>query len=44
MACCIRKWNIHFIKTSELLAYHQGKHLKLESLLNDEDFKEECQM
>ena len=33
----------HFIKTGELLVHHQGKHTKLESLLNDEDFKEECQ-
>ena len=44
MACCIRKWGTHFIKTGELLAYRQGKHSKLESLLNDEDFKEECQI
>jgi hypothetical protein len=28
----------------ELLPYRQEKHLKLKSLLNDEDFKEECQM
>ncbi|CAB4388705.1 unnamed protein product [Rhizophagus irregularis] len=27
----------------ELLIHHQGKHTKLESLLNDENFKEECQ-
>jgi hypothetical protein len=44
MACCIRKWGTHFIKTGELLAYRQGKHSKLTSLLNDEDFKEECQI
>ncbi|PKC55525.1 hypothetical protein RhiirA1_475451 [Rhizophagus irregularis] len=43
IARCIRKWGDHFIKTGELLIHHQGKHTKLESLLNDEDFKEECQ-
>ncbi|PKK56499.1 hypothetical protein RhiirC2_799876 [Rhizophagus irregularis] len=43
IARCIRKWGDHFIKMGELLIHHQGKHTKLESLLNDEDFKEECQ-
>ncbi len=43
MARCIRKWEGHFIQTGELLTYRQGKHIKLESLLNDEDFKEDCQ-
>ena len=43
IARCIRKWGAHFIKTGELLVYHQGKHAKLESLLSDEDFKEDCQ-
>ncbi|CAB4473465.1 unnamed protein product [Rhizophagus irregularis] len=43
IARCIRKWGDHFIKTGELLIHHQGKHTKLESLLNNEDFKEECQ-
>lgn len=43
MARCIRKWGAHFIQTGELLIYRQGKHTKLESLLNDEDFKEDCQ-
>ena len=43
IARCIWKWGNHFIKTGELLIYHQGKHTKLKSLLNDEDFKEECQ-
>ncbi|EXX66969.1 hypothetical protein RirG_118680 [Rhizophagus irregularis DAOM 197198w] len=42
IARCIRKWKAHFIQTGELLIYHQGKHTKLESLLNNEDFKEEC--
>ncbi|PKY31798.1 hypothetical protein RhiirB3_475331 [Rhizophagus irregularis] len=42
IARCIRKWGAHFIQIEELLIYHQGKHTKLESLLNDEDFKEEC--
>ncbi|CAB5365859.1 unnamed protein product [Rhizophagus irregularis] len=44
IAKCIRKWGAHFIQTGELLVYRQGKHTKLESLLNDEDFKEECQV
>ena len=44
MARCIRKWGTHFIQTGELLVYRQGKHTKLESLLDDEDFKEECQI
>ncbi|CAB4387720.1 unnamed protein product [Rhizophagus irregularis] len=44
MATCIRKWGTHFIQTGELLIYRQGKHSKLESLLNDEDFKNECQI
>src|SRR3989440_2823372 len=43
-ARCIRKWGDHFIKTGELLIHRQGKHTKLESLLSDEDFKEECQV
>ncbi|CAG8716584.1 uncharacterized protein OCT59_022890 [Rhizophagus irregularis] len=43
IARCIRKWGDHFIKTEEFLIHHQGKHTKLESLLNDEDFKEEYQ-
>ena len=43
IARCIRKWGDHFIKTGEILVHRQGKHTKLESLLNDEDFKEECQ-
>jgi len=43
MVRCIRKWGGHFIQTGELLTYRQGKHTKLESLLNDEDFKEDCQ-
>ena len=43
IARCIQKWGDHFIKMGELLVHHQGKHTKLESLLNDEDFKEECQ-
>ncbi|PKB93037.1 hypothetical protein RhiirA5_387435, partial [Rhizophagus irregularis] len=43
IARCIRKWGDHFIKMKEFLIHHQGKHTKLESLLNDEDFKEECQ-
>ena len=44
MASCIRKWGTHFIRMGELLVYRQGKHTKLESLVNDEDFKEECLM
>ena len=43
IARCIRKWGNHFIKMGEILVHRQGKHMKLESLLNDEDFKEECQ-
>ena len=43
VARCIRKWRAYFIKTGELLVYRQGKHAKLESLLNDENFKEDCQ-
>ncbi|CAB4473944.1 unnamed protein product [Rhizophagus irregularis] len=42
MARCIQKWETHFLRTGELLVYHQGKHTKLESLVDDEDFKEEC--
>ena len=42
MARYIRKWGAHFIQTGELLVYRQGKHIKLESLLNDEDFKVDC--
>jgi hypothetical protein len=42
IARCIRKWEAYFIQAGELLIYYQGKHTKLESLLNDEDFKEEC--
>ena len=30
------------MQIGEFLVYNQGKHAKLESLLNDEDFKEEC--
>ena len=41
-ARCIRKWGTHFIHTGELLVYHQGKHSKLENLVDDEDFKEDC--
>ncbi|CAB4391751.1 unnamed protein product [Rhizophagus irregularis] len=44
MATCIRKWGTHFIQTGELLIYRQEKHSKLESLLNDKDFKNECQI
>ncbi|CAB5376582.1 unnamed protein product [Rhizophagus irregularis] len=44
MATCIRKWGTHFIQTGELLIYRQGKHSKLESLLNDKDFKNKCQI
>src|SRR3954464_1870306 len=38
------KWGNHFIKTGELLVHCQGKHTKLESLLSDKNFKEECQV
>ena len=31
------------METGELFIYRQGKHKKLESLLDDEDFKEHCQ-
>ena len=44
IARCVRKWETHFIQTEELLVYRQRKHTKLESLLNDEDFKKECQV
>ncbi|CAG8730618.1 24989_t:CDS:1 [Gigaspora margarita] len=30
----------HFIKTGELLPYHQDKYTKLESLINNKDFSE----
>ncbi len=43
MVRCIRKWRDYFIKTGELFVYRQGIYTKLESLLNDEDFKEACQ-
>ena len=43
MARCIRKWGDNFIETGELLIHRQGKHTKLESLLDDEDFKIKCQ-
>lgn len=42
MAMCIRKWGSHFIRTGTLLTHHQGKYTKLESLLDDEDFTENC--
>ncbi|CAG8536262.1 15820_t:CDS:2 [Cetraspora pellucida] len=42
MAKCIQIWRNYFIKTEELLPYHQSKHTKLESLINDEDFSEDC--
>src|SRR2546423_1922084 len=32
-----------FYAYRELFVYHQGKHTKLKGLLNDEDFKEDCQ-
>jgi len=32
----------HFIKIGKLLAYYQGKYLKIRSLLDNKDFKEEC--
>jgi hypothetical protein len=44
MARCIRKWGTYYIRTGKLLIYRQGKHTKLESLVDDEDFKEECLM
>jgi len=43
MARCIRKWEDYFIKTGEFCVYCQGMHTKLESLLNDKNFKEFCQ-
>jgi len=44
MAQCIRKWENHFIRTGELSIYSQGKHIKIESLLDNEDFTEGCQV
>src|SRR6266540_1988787 len=44
MARCIRKWRSHYIRTDELLIHSQGKHMKIESLLDDEDFIEGCQV
>ena len=44
MAKCIRRWGDHFIMKGELLVYRQGKHMKLESLVSDEDFAEDCQL
>ena len=41
IARCIRKWETYFIRTGKLLIYRQGKHTKLESLVDDEYFKEE---
>jgi hypothetical protein len=43
MAQCIRKWGSHFIQTGKLPIHSQGKHMKIESLLDDEDFVEDCQ-
>ncbi|CAG8633195.1 7491_t:CDS:2, partial [Dentiscutata heterogama] len=40
MAKCVWIWGNHYIKTGELLPYRQGKHTKLESLIDDEDFSE----
>ena len=42
VAKCIRRWGSHFVKTGELLVHRQGKHTKLESLVDDEDFSEDC--
>ncbi|RGB25043.1 hypothetical protein C1646_772283 [Rhizophagus diaphanus] len=42
IARCIQKWGVHFIQMGKLLIYRQEKHTKLESLLDDQDFKEEC--
>ena len=42
MARCIRKWGTHYIRTGKLIIYRQGKHTKLENLVDDEDFKKEC--
>ena len=39
IARCIQKWGDNFIEIRELLIHHQGKYTKLESLLDDEDFK-----
>ncbi len=44
IAQCIRKWKNHFIQTGELPIHSQGKHMKIESLLDDEDFIKGCQM
>jgi len=44
MAKCIQRWGDHFIMKGELLVYRQGKHMKLESLVSDEDFAEDCQL
>src|SRR6266498_4034874 len=42
MARCIRKWGGNFIQTGELPVHSQGKHMKIKSLLDDEDFSEDC--
>ncbi len=42
MAQYIRKWGGHFIHTGELSVHSQGKHMKIKSLLDDEDFTEDC--
>ncbi|CAG8697183.1 2368_t:CDS:2, partial [Acaulospora morrowiae] len=42
MAMCIRKWGSHFIQTGTLQTHYQGKYTKLKSLLDDEDFTENC--
>src|SRR5205823_10432525 len=39
MAVCIRRWGSHFAQTGTLLVHHQGKHTKIESLLQE---PEEC--
>ena len=44
MAVCIRKWGSHFIRTGTLIVHHQGKHTKIESLLDDEDFTKGCKV
>ncbi|CAG8787219.1 15403_t:CDS:2 [Gigaspora margarita] len=39
MAKCVQIWGNHFIKTRELLPYRQNKHTKLESLIDNENFR-----
>lgn len=42
MSRCIRNWGDHYLKTGELPIHQQGKHVKIVSCLDDEDFTKTC--